>query len=255
MMERISALIVDDESKARRKVRMLLGADPEIEIIGECANGREAIAAIKTQSPRLVFLDVEMPQISGFDVIEGIDQAQMPLVIFVTAHNQYAVRAFEVHAVEYLLKPYNDSRFHEALRHAKHCLRTENGDEINARNLALLETIKSNYLERLLIKTKDSAFFIKVAEIEWIEAQDKYVLLHVGAKSHLLREAISKLEARLDPKQFLRINRPYLVNIDCIVKLEPWSHHEYRVVLRDGTRLIMSRSERKRLGKLRGWDL
>lgn len=256
-MKKIRALIVDDEPLARRRVRKLLSTDPQIEIIGECANGSDAIAQLQTESPHLVFLDVQMPRINGFDVLEAVDKEKMPLVIFVTAYDKYAVRAFEVHAIDYLLKPYSVSRFQEAVQQAKHRLQTEHNEDITARTFALLEELKNNsrYIERLTIKTNDCVLFIKVADIDWIEAQDKYVRLHVGRESHLLREAISNLEARLDPKQFLRVHRSHIVNIDRIQKLEAWFHNEYKVVLRDGTKLIMSRSQRKRLSEILGCDL
>lgn len=257
MKEKIRALIVDDEPKARRHVRRLLAADPEIEVIGACANGREAIAAIQTQSPDVVFLDVVMPRIDGFAVLEKIDKAQMPLVIFVTAYDQYAARAFDVHAVDYLLKPFTEERFQEAVEQAKHRLHTEQQSEISARTIAVIEERKyeARYLERLPVKKNDCVLLIKATDIDWIEAQDKYVCLHVGKESHIRREAISSLETRLDPASFLRIHRRHIVNIDRIHKLEPLFHHEYQVVLRDGTELIMSRSQRKRLCEMLGWDL
>jgi two-component system, LytTR family, response regulator len=255
MKEKIRALIVDDEQRVRRRVRKLLDADPEVELVGECADGRAAIAAIQAHRPDLVFLDVEMPRIDGFDVLAQIGPGRMPLVVFVTAHGQYAVRAFEVHAVDYLLKPYTDARFQEALRQAKHRLQTEHDDEINARTSALLAALRNDYLERLIVKTNAAALIIKVAAIDWIEAEDKYVRLHVGTESYLLRETISNLEGRLDPKRFHRIHRSSIVNLDRIQKLETWFHHEYQVVLRDGTKLVMSRSQRKRLGEKLGWEL
>lgn len=257
MKDKIRALIVDDEPKARRHVRSLLSADPEIEVIGACANGRDAITAIQTLSPDLVFLDVVMPRIDGFEVLEQIDKEEMPLVIFVTGYDQYATRAFDVHAVDYLLKPYTEDRFQEAVEQAKHRLHTEHPGERTARTRAVMEERKNEtrYLERLPVKKNDCVLLIKATEIDWIEAQDKYVCLRVGKESHIRREAISSLEGRLDPTRFLRIHRRYIVNIDRIVRLEPLFHHEYQVVLQDGTELIMSRSQRKRLCELLGWDL
>ncbi len=257
MKDKIRALIVDDEVLARRRVRNLLGSDTDVEIVSECVNGREAIIAMETQNPNLVFLDVQMPQINGFDVLEAVGKEQMPLVIFVTAYDKYAMRAFDVHAVDYLLKPFSISRFREAVQHAKNRLQSESKDEITRRIFALLNELKNkaSYLERLTVKTNDCVLLIKVADIDWIEAQDKYVRLHVGRESHLLRESISNLETRLDPKKFLRIHRSHIINIDRIQKLETWFHNEYKVVLRDGTKLIMSRSQRKRLGEILGSDL
>lgn len=257
MKKKIRVLIVDDEPLARRRLAKLLSEDAEVEIVGECANGRDAIAAIEAQQPDLLFLDVQMPEIDGFAVLAAIDEAQMPLVIFVTAFDQYAVRAFEVHAVDYLLKPFDRARFAGAFEQAKRRLQSERGEQMSARTLALLEELKAQnqYLERLIIKSGGRVFFIKSDDIDWIEAEGKYVRLHVGKESHLLREAISSLESRLDPKKFLRIHRSNIVNIECIKELEPWFHNEYRVILRDGTKLMMSRSCRKRLGELLGSEL
>jgi two-component system LytT family response regulator len=257
MKNTIRVLIIDDEPLARRRLAKLLRDDAEVEVIGECANGREAIAAIEAEQPDLLFLDVQMPEIDGFAVLAAIDEDKMPLVIFVTAFDQYALRAFEVHAVDYLLKPFDRARFAGAFEQAKHRLKSERGEQMSARTLALLEELKaqSKYLERLIIKSGGRVFFIKSDDIDWIEAEGKYVRLHVGKDSHLLREAISTLESRLDPKKFLRIHRSHIVNIERIKELEPWFHNEYRVILRDGTKLMMSRSCRKRLGELLGGEL
>lgn len=260
--EKIRTLIIDDEPLARRRVRKLLGADPDFDILGECANGREAIREILAQKPQLIFLDVQMPEINGFEVIEAVSEnslpeAALPMVVFVTAYDKYAVRAFEVQAVDYLLKPFDRARFDKAIRQIKLRLKTEDDSELSTRTLALLEVFraKTSYLERFIIKTGGRVFFIKTDEIDWLEAEGKYVRLHTGKDSHLLREAISNVEARLDPKKFLRIHRSHIVNIERIKELEPWFHNEYRVILRDGTKLMMSRSCRKRLGELLGSEI
>ncbi len=254
MKEKIRTMIIDDEPLARRRVRKLLGADLDFDIIGDCANGREAIQEILAQKPQLVFLDVQMPEINGFDVIEAIGETDLPMVIFVTAYDKYAVRAFEVHAVDYLLKPFDRARFDKAIQQVKLRLRTEDSGELSTRTLALLEAFRAttNYLERFIIKTGGRVFFIKTDAIDWLEAEGKYVRIHTGKDSHLLREAIGNIEARLDPKKFLRIHRSHIVNIERIKELESWFHNEYRVILRDGTKLMMSRSCRKRLGELLG---
>ena len=251
---RIRTLIVDDEPLARRKVRRMLARDPEVEILGDCANGREAIASISTHNPDLVFLDVQMPEIDGFDVLESIPPAEMPFVIFVTAYDQYALRAFEVSAVDYLVKPFDRRRFEKALQRAKSRLATERGRDLNQQTLALLEELKarSSHIERLVIKAGGRAFFLKTDEIDWIEAEGKYVRLHVGKESYLLREAIGNIEGQLDPKRFPRIHRSTIVNIERVRELQPWFHNEYRVILKDGTELMLSRSCRKRLGELLG---
>ncbi len=251
---RIRALIIDDEPLARRKIRRMLARDPEVEILGDCANGREAIAAISAQNPDLVFLDVQMPEIDGFDVLESIPPAEMPFVIFVTAYDQYALRAFEVSAVDYLVKPFDRRRFEKALQRAKSRLASERGSDLNQQTLALLEELKarSSHVERLVIKAGGRAFFLKTEEIDWIEAEGKYVRLHVGKESYLLREAIGGMESQLDPKKFPRIHRSTIVNIERVRELQPWFHNEYRVILKDGTELMLSRSCRKRLGELLG---
>ena len=252
--KRIRALIIDDEPLARRRIRRMLARDPEVEILGDCANGREAIAAITSRSPDLLFLDVQMPEIDGFDVLESIAPSQIPLVIFVTAYDQYALRAFEVSAVDYLVKPFDRARFEKALERAKTLLATERGGDLNRQTLALLAELRarSNHIERLVIKAGGRAFFLKTEEIDWIEAEGKYVRLHVGKESYLLREAISSMEAQLDPKRFPRIHRSTIVNIDRVRELQQWFHNEYRVILKDGTELMLSRSCRKRLGELMG---
>jgi two-component system LytT family response regulator len=254
---RIRTLIVDDEPLARRKIRRMLARDPEVEILDDCANGREAIAAISTHNPDLVFLDVQMPEIDGFDVLESIPPAGMPFVIFVTAYDQYALRAFEVSAVDYLVKPFDRRRFEKALQRAKSRLATERGSDVNQQTLALLEELKarSSHIERLVIKAGGRAFFLKTDEIDWIEAEGKYVRLHVGKESYLLREAIGSMEGQLDPKKFPRIHRSTIVNIERVRELQPWFHNEYRVILKDGTELMLSRSCRKRLGELLGCAL
>jgi two-component system LytT family response regulator len=252
----IRALIVDDEPLARRRIRRMLARHPDVEIVGDCATGREAIAVIRKQPPDLVFLDVQMPEFDGFAVLEAISADAMPLVIFVTAHDQYAVRAFKVHALDYLLKPFDRQRFDEALQHARTRLTSDHRD-INRRALALLEELRaqSSHMERMVIKAGGRAFFLKTDEIDWVEAEGKYVRLHVGKESYLVREAISTLESQLDPKKFLRIHRSTIVNIDRVRELQPWFHNEYRVILRDGTELMLSRSCRKRLSELLGHAL
>ncbi|HEY3136341.1 MAG TPA: LytTR family DNA-binding domain-containing protein [Blastocatellia bacterium] len=256
-IQRIRTVIVDDEPLARRRIRRMLARDAEIEIVSDCSNGKEAIAAIKTLKPDLLFLDIQMPEIDGFDVLESLDPSRLPLVIFVTAYDQYALRAFEVSAVDYLVKPFDRVRFEKALDRAKLRMAGERGSDLSRQTLALLEELKarSNHVERLLIKAGGRAFFLKTDEIDWIEAEGKYVRLHVGKESYLLREAIGSMETQLNPKKFPRIHRSSIVNIDRVRELQPWFHNEYRVILNDGTELMLSRSCRKRLGELLGTAL
>jgi two-component system, LytTR family, response regulator len=245
-MPKIRVLIVDDEPIARRGIGQQLKGEPEIEIVGECANGMEAVTAIKTKSPDLVFLDVQMPEMDGFEVIEAVGVERMPRVIFVTAYDQYTLRAFEVHALDYLLKPFDRDRFVKALNHAKSSLQR---GEFNRQLIRLLDDrlAARKPLERLVIKSGGRIYFLNVEEVDWIEAADNYVELHVGRESHLLRETISGLSARLDPARFLRIRHSTIVNIERVKELRPLFRGEYLIVLRDGTELTSSRRYRKNL--------
>lgn len=253
----IRTLIVDDESLARERIRDMISSDREIEIIAECVNGREAIEAIQKHSPDLVFLDVEMPGIDGFGVLEALPPGQIPTVIFVTAYDQYAVRAFEVYALDYLLKPFDQERFDKAIERAKTHISSERNEVLSQRILRALEEIKTKpvHLERLVIKMNGHVFFIKAEEIDWLEAEGNYVRLHAGKESYLLRDTISALESQLDSKKFIRIHRSAIVNIDRITELQPWFHGEYRIILRQGVELTLSRTYREKLHELLGRPL
>ena len=253
----IRTLIVDDESLARERIRDMLASDPQIEVVADCANGRDAIKAIQLLSPDLVFLDVEMPGIDGFGVLEAIKSGRIPTIIFVTAYDRYAVRAFEVFALDYLLKPFDQERFDKALSRAKAQLSIEQNDALNQRILSALEAIKTRpvHLERLVIKMNGHVFFIKAEEIDWLEAEGNYVRLHAGKESYLLRDTISALESQLDPKRFIRVHRSAIVNIDRITELQPWFHGEYRIILREGVQLTLSRTYREKLHDLLGRPL
>jgi two-component system LytT family response regulator len=251
-VRKIRALVVDDEPLARRRICKMLARDGEVETVGECADAYEALAAVEEHAPDLIFLDVQMPELDGFDVLERLGARPRPLVIFVTAYDSYALRAFEVSAVDYLLKPFDRKRFAKALERAKSRLASERGGELTARTLALLEELKAqtHHLTRLMIKSGGRAFFLKVEEVDWVEAEGKYVRLHVGRESHLVREAIGSLEAQLDPKKFLRVHRSTIVNVDRVRELQPWFHQDYKIILHDGTELTLSRSCRKKLADL-----
>ena len=251
----IRTVIVDDELLGRTVIREMLRGDAEVTIIGECANGREAIELIRQEHPDLLFLDVQMPVLDGFAVLSALDT--IPFTIFVTAYDQYAVRAFEVHAVDYLLKPFDRERFGKALQRAKTALRQAQTHTINERILALLEAQqpKPDYLERLVIKANGRVLFLNVDEIDWIEAQGNYVCLHSKKESYLLRETISGLEAQLDPKKFARIHRSTIVQLNRIKELHPWTHGEYRVLLKDSTELTLSRSYRDHFQSLLGQSM
>jgi two-component system LytT family response regulator len=239
-------------------VRKMLLRSADVEIVGECENGYEAITAIKKSRPDLVFLDVQMPEMDGFGVIDAIKEEQLPHIIFVTAYDQYAVRAFDVHALDYLLKPFDEERFAEALERAKRQIRR--GDESTdwrGRILALLAEGQASalYLERLIIKTGGRVFFLKTEEVKWIEAEGNYVALHTGKKKYLFREAISSLAAQLDPRKFQRIQRSTIVNIEYIRELQPWFRGDYKVILHDGTELKLSHRYRENLTKYLGGSL
>jgi two-component system LytT family response regulator len=255
-------MIVDDEPLARRAIRLLLKNDSEIEIVAEAGSGSDAVKLVAQHSPDLLFLDIQMPGMNGFDVLEKIDAARIPAIVFVTAFDQYALRAFEVHALDYLLKPFDDTRFEKALRQAKTQVEQREINKLSRKLFAMLEdreaeagaaeprAERSKYLTRLMIKSASRIFFLKVEEIDWIGAEDYYVKLHFGRKSHLLRESMNELEAKLDPEKFLRIHRSSIVNLDRVTELHAHFNGDYVVILHDGTELKLSRSRREQLQSL-----
>ena len=248
-MKKIKVLVADDEPLARERLSGLLGQEPDIEVVGQARDGEEAVTAIHDDSPDLVFLDVQMPQMSGFDVIEAVGSDKMPLVIFVTAYDQHALKAFQVRALDYLLKPFDRERFKDALSRARKQLeRDENGD-LGRRLLALVKDLRRDQpkSDRLVVKSGGRLFFLRTDEIDWVEAAGNYVRLHVGPGSHLLRETMNAIEGRLDPEKFFRIHRSRIVNMERIQELQPWLNGEYAVLLRTGTRLTLSRGYREKL--------
>ncbi len=253
-MAAVKILVVDDEPLARERIRALLSAQADIEIIGECSTGIEAISAINRLEPDLVFLDVQMPELDGFGVIEAVGAAEMPTVIFVTAYDKYALRAFDVNALDYLLKPFDRERFETAVSRARAQIQQKKSGALNERLLALIADIRAEptRIDRLVIKSGGRVFFIKSEEIDWIEAAGNYVRLHTATGEHLHRETMSNLEGRLDPRKFMRIHRSVIVNCERIKELHPLFHGEYAVTLLDGTRLTLSRSYRDRLEELLG---
>jgi two-component system LytT family response regulator len=247
--EKIRVVIADDEPLGRARLRMLLAGEPWVEIVAECADGPSTIAAIGKLDPGLVFLDVQMPGGSGFDVIEAIGADRMPFVIFVTAFDRYALRAFDVHALDYLLKPFDRDRFHQALGRARDQIARRSTGDLERRLLALVNDLKPSpqRLERFVIKSAGRVFFVRAHEIEWIEAAGNYVKLHVGAETHVFRETMNALEARLDPAVFFRIHRSHIVNIERVRELQPWFNGEYVVLLTSGARLTLSRGYREKM--------
>ncbi len=254
-MKRIRALIVDDEPIAREGLRTLLAAEAGIEIIAECRNGREAVKAIREQSPDLVFLDVQMPKMSGFDVVNEVGGRNMPAVVFVTAHDQYAIRAFEIDAMDYLLKPFDEERFRKTIdrvrTHLQHGPLTGFNQSLSAL-LTRLNRDEPKHNERIVIKSGGRIFFVNEAEVDWIEAAGNYVRLHVGDKSHLLRETMDGMCARLAVDKFVRIRRSLIVNVERIRELQPLFKGEYQIILEDGTELSSSRRYRDHLNPLLG---
>jgi len=251
-MTQITAVIADDEPLARERVRTLLAKFPQVKIAGEAKDGKQTLEMIREARPSLVFLDVQMPEMNGFEVLEKLDPATAPAVIFVTAYDAFALRAFEVHAVDYLLKPFTRARFSRAMEHMLRRLEQTNGSRIEPGLLSLLESIRSEQKtqSRVAIRTEQGVYFVRVAEIDWLEASGNYVKIHVGSQEHMLRDSLKSFEERLDPNRFLRVHRSAMVNIDSIQRLEPWFHGEYSVVLRDGTKLTSSRTYSERLRTL-----
>lgn len=246
---KIRTLIVDDEPLGRERIRTLLERDDEIEVVGECGDGKKAITAIQTLHPDLLFLDVQMPEPDGFGVLEAISGGQIPAVVFVTAFDKYAVRAFEVHALDYLLKSFDRERFEATLKRAKLAICRSREGALNERLAGLIEDLESKKERptRLVIRAAGRITFLRIDEIDWIEAADNYVRVHAGKEAHLMRETLQALEKRLDPGKFLRIHRSHLVNLERIRELRPVFHGDYLVKLKNGTELTLSRNYREKL--------
>jgi two-component system LytT family response regulator len=248
-------VVVDDEPLARTGMRDLLARDPEMEVVAQCADGREAVRAIGALRPDLVLLDVQMPEMDGFEVLREIGAERMPLVVFVTAYDRFALRAFDVAAVDYLLKPFDDERFLRAMQRAKHAVRNAEVGELGRRLAGLLERggaepvreASAAYASRLMVKNTGRTVFIRVEEVDWIEADDYYARLHVGEKTHLLRESMGSLESRLDPQRFFRVHRSAIVNLDRVREVQFLFRGEHVVILHDGTRLKLTRSRLEKL--------
>jgi len=250
----IRALIADDEALARKFIRQMLRDDHDVEIVGECSNGKETVAMIRKQKPDIVFLDVQMPEMDGFAVLESIGIEQLPEIIFATAYEQYAIRAFELHALDYLLKPFDQARFKGAIKYAKERFCSERQNEGRMQISALLESIKNKpqYLERIMIKAGGRITFLSTDEINWVEADDKYVHLHTGKISPMVRQTLSAMGTQLDPKKFRRIHRSAIVNVTRIKELQPLFSGEHSILLDDGTKLTLSRNYKDKLFELLG---
>lgn len=249
---KIKTLIVDDEPIARDRVRRMLREETDVEIVGECGNGAEAVAFINENAPDLIFLDIQMPEMNGFEALRSITADKVPAIIFVTAYDQYAIQAFDVHALDYLLKPFNRERFGRAVMRAREQIEKSQSGNIDERLASLIADLKTGkkYLERLVVKSVGRVFFLRTDEIDWVEAAGNYAKLHVGRESHLIRETMNGLEAKLNPDKFLRIHRSTLVNIDRIKELHPLFSGDYTVNLKNGVELTLSRNYRDRLLEL-----
>jgi two-component system, LytTR family, response regulator len=255
--ERLRVLVVDDEAPARQRLTDLLKKDPQVGRVLEAANGKAAVEIIGREALDLVFLDVQMPELDGLQVIETVGPAAMPLTVFVTAYDQHAIRAFEANALDYLLKPFSDERWEAALARAK-TRHDERSLREFGRNVLRVLTTRSEvgrYLDRLVVKGSGTTRFIRVVDIDWIEGAGVYVNLHVAGKEILYRSALNELAGQLDPMRFVRVHRSVIVNIDSIVELQPISHGEFEIVLKDGHRSRVSRTYRTQLEKRLGQSL
>jgi two-component system LytT family response regulator len=267
MSDPIRVVIVDDESLAREGIKKLCSKDPDIEVVAECASGRAAVAAIEQVEPDLLLLDIQMPGMDGFEVLSAVGPDRMPRVIFVTAYDQFALRAFDVNALDYLLKPFSDKRFFDAIGRAKQAIHQEGQSSFGARLLRLLETVGSgeqsagdfqhpgidahaatpSFVSRIAVKDRGRVVLVKTDDIDWIEAADYCAKLHVGEEAYVIRESMKSLAARLDPARFFAVSRSAIVNLDRVREIQPFARGSHIVVLSDGTQVTLSRARREAL--------
>ncbi len=251
---KIRALVVDDEAHARTRLRQLLLVERDIELVAECANGREAVEGIQRHRPDLVFLDVQMPRLGGFEVCQTLLEAKaaLPLIVFVTAHDQYALKAFEIHALDYLLKPFDSERFRQALDHVRAQMRRAQAPASDSALSSLLQELRGRTQrpERLVFKQNGGMIFIQVAAIDWVEADGNYIKVQAGATTHHVRETLASIEAQLPQESFLRLSRSTIVNLDRVKELKPLFYGDCLVLLQDGSRLKLSRNYRERVEAL-----
>jgi two-component system, LytTR family, response regulator len=247
-MPNFKVLIVDDEPISRRRLRRLLALESECELVGECENGLEAVHSLEREKVDILFLDVQMPEMDGFGVVHAIARSH-PLIIFTSAYDEYALKAFEVHAFDYLLKPFDRRRFRESVQRARTQLTQAQPALADDRILKLFENLSGarNAPDRIAVRNNGRVIFLRLGDIDWIEAADNYVCLHCGKDTHVLRETMSELEARLDPARFIRVHRSAIVNLDCIKELQPWFRGDYKVMLNDGTELTLTKNHREKL--------
>lgn len=253
-MDTLRALIVDDEQLARERIKGLLAHEPDVELAGECASGREARARLEQEEFDLLFLDVQMPEVDGFEVLRGLPAARLPVVVFVTAHDRFALKAFEVRALDYLLKPFDPERFRTTLEWARERVRRDRREQLAEEVLEAVRELRPQRppTERLVVKDGSRLTFVKVEDIDFVEAAGNYVSLQCGEKSHLLRQTMAEMEAQLDPDRFVRIHRSTIVNVERIQALEPLAAGDWAVLLEGGQQLTLSRSFRERLHRVLG---
>ena len=246
---KLTVVIADDEPLARERLMSLLAEEPDIDVAAQCRDGEEAARAIADRRPDIVLLDIDMPRMDGFQVINAIGVERMPLVIFVTAYDQHATRAFDVRALDYLLKPFDRERFAAAIQRARTRVEGDTDGEVGRHLVALMKDLKKEPSkgDRLIVKSGGRLFFLRADEIDYVEAAGNYVRLHVGTQSHLLRETMNAIEARLGRDRFFRIHRSRIVNVERIQEMQPWYNGEYSIVLKTGARLTLSRTYRERL--------
>ena len=260
----LQVLVVDDDPYARASVRAFLSAEPGVKLAGEAQNGREALEAIERAEPDILILDVDMPELDGFGLLEALGDARAPVVVFVTGHEEYAVRAFEVHALDYLVKPFGLERFRQAFARARDAVEERDETLRSERIHTLLEQLREEqrglqrllsgepYLQRLMVKTQEKVVLLGTDEVDWVEAEGNYVRLHAGKASYLVRWKIGALEERLDPRRFVRIHRSTIVNLERVKELRPWFAGDFIVAMKDGTELKLSRGYRAELEKRLG---
>jgi two-component system LytT family response regulator len=252
----LRVVVADDEPMGRQRLVRLLQAEPDTDVVAACADGEEAVVAIREHAPDVVLLDIQMPHLDGFEVVAVLGEAHQPAVIFVTAHDHYALRAFEVHAIDYLLKPVDQDRLQDAIRRAVTPPGRPPQGSTTRRILTLLEELNARERhrgrDRLVVRTPERAFFLRSDTIDWIEAAGKFVHLHVGRSVHPLRQRMAELEQELDPARFLRISRSVIINIDRIQEVQPWFQGDYVLILTDGTRLTSTRGYRDNMRRLLG---
>jgi two-component system LytT family response regulator len=257
-MEPIRTIIVDDEPLGRSRIAALLEDEDDIEIVAQCGDGAEALRVIGESQPQLLFLDIQIPEMTGFDLLQALDRANPPIVIFVTAHDEFAIQAFDVHALDYILKPFDDERFYQALDRARTHLHDHDASALRQRLRDFLREANGDLgprppdrerrqLTRIVVKDGDRILFLKVDDVDWIEAADYYAKIHVAGTTYMIRETLANLEEQLDPERFVRIHRSTIVNLDRVQEMQPWFHGAFVVILVDGTELRLSRSRREHL--------